>query len=77
MLTEDPIQVMFNGSVDADARAGRRAAGVGVSPTEFSVAITEYDAPRLLARRRQRRRLLQRRDAGALGRATRDGRRPT
>ena len=33
----------------------------------FSVAITEYERARLLARRRQRRRLLERVDAGAVG----------
>ena len=66
MLTEDPIQVMFNGSVEPMRAlvASLRAMPIA---DQFSVAITEYVGARLLAGRRQRRRLLEGHDAGGLG----------
>ena len=76
MLTEDPIQVMFNGSVEP-MRALVAALRSMPIADQFSVAITEYVRARLLAGRRQRRRLLERHHAGALGRAARLDRRPT
>ena len=66
MLTEDPIQVMFNGSVEP-MRALVAALRALPIADQFSVAITEYVRARLLAGRRQRRRLLEGHDAGARG----------
>ena len=66
MLTEDPIQVMFNGSVEPMRDAGRVAARAA---DRRSVLGRDHRVrgARLLARRRQRRRLLEGDDAGALG----------
>ncbi len=66
MLTEDPIQVMFNGSVEPMRALVGSLRSLPIAD-QFSVAITEYVGPRLLAGRRQRRRLLEGHDAGGLG----------
>ncbi len=41
-LVEDPIQVMFNGGVDGDARAARDGAARATARRDYAVSLTEY-----------------------------------
>ena len=67
MLVEDPVQVMFNGSV-GPMRAVFSALRSMAIADQFSVAVTGIRRPRLLARRRQCRGLLEGDDAWPNGR---------
>ena len=73
-LTEDPIQVMFNGSV-APMRALVESLRAMPIADQFSVAITEYAARDFSLVDVNARRLLERDDAGGVGGAARLDRR--